>query len=83
MSLAFLVQLDLAPLAMFIGVGSVGLEIMEEIMEKRTSSALMNLIPTLSSPCRSYTDNLVSMSFPESDSKAPSFTVGMAGWTHS
>lgn len=40
MSFAFTAQLGLAPLALFIAVGGVGLEIMEEIMEQRTSSPL-------------------------------------------
>jgi len=39
MSLAFTVQLDLAPLALFVEAGSVGLEIMEEIMKQRNSPA--------------------------------------------
>lgn len=40
---------------------------------------LMDIMPIFLNPCRRYTDDLVSNSFSENYS----YTVGVAGWTHS
>lgn len=65
MSLAFTVQLDPASLVLFIGVGVWGWRSWRRSGSRGPAllSDLMKLIPTLSSPYSSCTDNLASKAF--------------------
>lgn len=74
---AFTVQMDLASHLCSLELGVWGWR--SRSTGPALLSNLMDAIPTLLSPCSRYTDNLVSNSLSENYS----YTVGMAGWTHS